>query len=148
MASILRDWVTELQIREQGTLLSALRGCDTAPKFPLDSLERQLTAYIRYCVCHPADQREVDSEPGCFMRSTPPDNFKPSALGHYPLHWVMHVTHALEIIGYRHPEVFVSMHCFSMYSSICRSLHLPVESVEDMTARLGEDRIANGNIVS
>ena len=32
MPSILLPWVTELGLRHQGVLLSAIRGCDTAPR--------------------------------------------------------------------------------------------------------------------
>jgi hypothetical protein len=38
--SVLQDWVTELPLREQGTLLTSVRGCDLTPKYPLDSQER------------------------------------------------------------------------------------------------------------
>ena len=148
--SVLRDWVMELPLREQGTLLTAIRGCDLTPKYPLDSIERRLVAAVRYAVMVPADEREVDSEPGCFMISKPPavDEFKPSALGHYPQHWVAHIMHAMEVIGWRHPDADLRTDWRSLYRKMVHSLHLNEETFDQMHERLSEDRIAAGTVVS
>ena len=138
----------ELPLREQGTLIVALRGCDSAPKFPLDSPERRITAAIRYAVCIPADQREVDSEPGAFMTAHIPNDVKPSHFEHYPQHWVGHIIHACEVLGYRHPDTWQAAQWFKLYEGFCRSLHLPTEHPQDMKERLSEDRIAKGTVVS
>lgn len=147
MASILQDWVMELPLREQGTLLTAIRGCDLTPKYPLDSPERSLTAAIRCAVMNAADPREIDFEPGCFMISEPP-NFKCSELGHYPQHWYAHVMHACEVLGYRHPVESKRQRWFHIYLSFCKSLHVNPETNEQMTERLSEDRIRTGSVVS
>ncbi len=105
MKSVLQDWVMELPLRFQGTLLTAVRGCDDEPKQwsrsgVAYSPGRRITAYIRYCFMNPADAREVDREEGAFFMSTPPSPFKSSEFGHLPQHWYSHIMHALEIIGY------------------------------------------------
>lgn len=148
MSSILQDWVMELPLREQGTLLAAVRGCDLTPKFPLDSPERKLVAFVRHTFMHPADPREVDYQPGSFMSADPPPRFRPSSVGHYPLHWVMHIVHALEVIGYRHPDARIQSCCINLYFSFCESFHLPIETFAQMVRRLSEDRIAKGEVVS
>jgi len=148
MKSVLRDWVMELPLREQGTLIVALRGCDVAPKFPLDSPERRLTAAVRYAVCNPADEREVDSQPGAFMTRVVPLDVKLSMFEHYPQHWVGHIIHACEVLGYRHPNPLVREAWFTLYAGFCKSLHLPSESKETMIERLSEDRIAQGTVVT
>lgn len=147
MRSVLQDWVMELPLREQGTLLTAIRGCDLTPKFPLDSAERKLTAAIRCAVMNAADPREIDFEPGCFMISEPP-SFKPSELGHYPQHWYAHVMHACEVLGYRHPSDLRRSQWNAIYLSFCKSLHVNPETEEQMTVRLSEDRIVTGTVVS
>lgn len=147
MASVLQDWVMNLGLREQGTLLTCIRGCDLVPKFPLDSPERTLTAFVRYAVMVPFDVREVDSEPGCFMQSKISDDFRASSLGHYPHHWVMHLMHALQIIGYRSPYSIVQSQARKTYYKIISSMHVNAETVEQMEIRLSEDRIAKGCIV-
>lgn len=147
--SWLRPWVVRLGLREQGTLVTGTRGCDLAPKLPLDSIERQLTAYLRWLVGTPYDEREVNSTVGCFMRSEPPNRqWRPSELEHYPLHWYVHLMHAFEVVGYRHPLDFHRDTCFEIYLMLVHALHLGPESESQMTARLSEDRIATGEIVS
>lgn len=133
--SVLKDWVMRLTLREQGTLLTAIRGCDLTPKYPLDSPERSIVAAIRYAVMVPFDLREVDSESGCFMLSRPPALFKPSSIGHYPQHWHSHILHAIEVIGYRHPCHAIAAQWQEIYHSMVSSLHLNPESHEDMHYR-------------
>jgi hypothetical protein len=145
--SVLQDWVMELPLREQGTLLTAVRGCDLTPKYPLDSVERRLVACIRGAFMVPADEREVDKENGSFMSRRIPLTFKPSALGHYPLHWVTHVMHAAEVLGYRHPEEEIAGAWLAVYAKLCTSFHVPMESFEDFEERMSEDRIASGTVV-
>ena len=77
MRSVLQDWVMELPLRFQGTLLTSVRGCDDEPKSWTKtgvafSQGRRLTAYIRCCFMNPADPREVDHEEGAFFQSRPP----------------------------------------------------------------------------
>lgn len=148
MRSVLRDWVMELPLREQGTLVVALRGCDAAPKYPLDSPERRITAAIRYAVCHPADEREVDAEPGAFMTRIVPSDVKLSMFEHYPQHWVGHIIHACEVIGYRHPDHAVRSAWYALYLRLVDGLHLLPEGHVRMENRLSEDRVAKGTIVS
>lgn len=146
--SVLQDWVTELPLREQGTLLTCVRGCDLTPKYPLDSTARKLVGALRYAFMVPCDPREVDAEPGCFFISQPPLDWKASELGHYPQHWLSHVMHAAEVIGWRHPDEDLRFAFRSIYFKIVRSLHLNPETFEQFEARLSEDRIATGEIVS
>lgn len=146
--NMLREWVTNLPLREQGTLLTGLRGCDLAPKNPVDSVERQLTAYLRWVTCNPHDEREVGLVPGAFMQMNPPSEWKTSMLEHYPLHWVIHLMHAYEVVGYRHPDTAERSKALKVYLKIVRELHLEPEPRLLMIDRLSEDRIATGNVVS
>lgn len=148
MTSVLQDWVMRLPLREQGALVVGMRGCDDAPKYPLNSTERELTSYLRWCVLVPADMREV-GVPGAFFKPTPPhDGWKQSDLGHYPLHWFTHMMHAFEIVGYRHPNRDIAYHAQVIYRKLVYGLHLVPENRETMIERLSEDRIANNSVVS
>ena len=147
MKSVLQDWVMELPLREQGTLLTGIRGCDLTPKYPLDSLERVLVAFLRYCVMNPADPREVDI-PGAFFKSKPPEKWKASELGHYPQHWYSHLMHCFEIVGYRQPNYSLSHKAYEIYLILVWSMHLIPETKQQMIDRLSEDRIANDSVVS
>jgi hypothetical protein len=153
MRSVLQDWVMQLPLREQGTLLTCVRGCDLEPKSWTErgvsySPGRRTTAFIRWSFMVPADPREVDSQEGAFMMSTPPDPFKPSEFGHLPEHWYAHAMHALEIIGYRHPDDEVQYKAHTMYLAMVDNLHLRPESREEMIERLSEDRFLTGTVVS
>ncbi len=146
--SVLQDWVMELPLREQGTLLTCVRGCDLVPKFPLDSVVRRLVGSLRHAFLVPADPREVDKAPGCFFISKIPEDWKPSELGHYPQHWLSHVMHSAEVIGWRHPEQEIRCNFRDVYFKIVYSLHLNPETFPQFERRLSEDRIASGEVVS
>jgi hypothetical protein len=151
--SVLQAWVMKLPLREQGTLLTAVRGCDEEAKVwaatgVAYSPGRRLTAFIRYCFMNPADAREVDYAEGAFFRSEPPNPFKPSEFGHLPQHWYAHAMHALEVIGYRSPDGMIRQQCQRLYYEMVHNLHLNVESHAEFEARLSEDRIAKGVVVS
>lgn len=153
MRSVLQDWVMELPLRVQGVLTTGVRGCDDEAKVWTRtgvsySPGRRLTAYIRCCFMVPADPREVDREEGAFFMSTPPDNFKPSEFGHLPQHWYSHAMHALEVIGYCHPDQATADAAFKLYEAMVHNLHLSVELYAQMIIRLTEDRIAKGTVVS
>lgn len=142
----------ELPLREQGVLLTAVRGCDVEPKqwtargFA-DSPGRRLTAFIRWCFLNPADAREIDI-PGAFFQSKAPDPFRPSEFGHLPQHWYTHVMHALQIIDHRHPDEQVAYRAGQLYEAMAHNCHLRPELASEMVKRLSEDRIAAGTVVS
>ena len=137
----------KLPLREQGVLLTGIRGCDLVPKEPLDSIPRQLTAYIRYCVMVPFDERETDI-PGAFFQSICLTDWKASELGHLPLHWYSHLMHCYQVIGYRCPDAHIRCNAGRVYLKLVESLHLQPECISDMIGRLSEDRITKGNVVS
>lgn len=135
MKSVLQDWVMELPLRFQGTLLTAVRGCDNEPKQWTKtgvafSQGRRLTAFIRFCFMNPADAREIDSEEGAFFMSLSPFPLKASEFGHLPQHWYSHVMHALEIIAYYHPNRVCSSQALDCYLVMVHNLHLEPETKE------------------
>ncbi len=153
MRSVLQDWVMELPLRFQGTLLTAARGCDEEPKAWVRtgvaySPGRRITAFLRWCFMNPADPREVDHEEGAFFMSTPPDPFNPSEFGHLPQHWHSHIMHSLEIVGSCHPDKQTKTSAAALYKRMVRSLHLNPETEQQLHRRLTEDRIATGTVVS
>jgi len=151
--SVLQGWVMQLPLREQGTLLTSVRGCDDEPKAWTStgvaySPGRRLTAFIRWCFMNPADPREVDHEEGAFFMSSAPFPFRPSEFGHLPQHWYSHAMHALEIIAYRHPDRTTAVIAEQLYTAMVHNLHLNTETRGQMDARLSEDRIVKGTVVS
>ncbi len=82
------------------------------------------------------------------MNPADPRDFKPSALGHYPLHWVSHIMHGLEVVGYCHSDEDTAEIARGAYFRMAHSLHLVPETKDEMLARLTEDRIAANTVVS
>lgn len=153
MKSVLQDWVMELPLRAQGTLLTGVRGCDfEAKEWEQQGIAyspgRRLTAFIRYCFMVPADGREIDYTEGSFFQSQPPNPFKPSEFGHLPQHWYSHAMHCLEIIGYCHPDIKIQDQAYQLYVDMVGNLHLRIERATDMLERLTEDRIRTNTVVS
>jgi hypothetical protein len=140
----------ELPLREQGTLLTGVRGCDLTPKLPLDSTERRLVSYLRWTFMVPFAQAEVDLAPGCFFQTLSPMKFEwcASELGHYPQHWYSHLMHCYEVVGYRHPDRGIGGTCFWTYTTLVDSLHLTIETFEQMVTRLAEDRSTPEKVIS
>lgn len=157
--SVLQAWVFRVPPRGQGTLLTGIRGCDLAPKNPCTTQEpngcssgestpeRHLVAFLRWCVLNPADPREVDV-PGGWFQSRPPGTWKPSQLGHYPLHWYGHLMHCFEVVGFWHPKDEVALVAQDIYVRLAKNLHLEPENSAACFARLTEDRLAAGTVVS
>lgn len=140
MPSILQGWVTTLGLRHQGVLLTAVRGCDTAPK---NDPSKLFTRCVRSMIleCHCGDPAKAAT----FIEAvTTPElrgrfNAFRKNLDHYPHHYVMHVIHAVEIIGYNYPDDYVRNVWKEFYFALCRGLHMQPESETELDERLNAD---------
>jgi hypothetical protein len=160
MTSVLQDWITNLPMKEQATLLSALRGCDEAPKQyqevryldangmgeletkVIDSPERRVVAWLR-SVCLNAANPGEEKYPGGYMYGNAKHVthlFFPDQFGHYPQHWYAHLMHGLEVIGYRHPNAMTRGVGFYLYEKMADNCHLNIETREEYIARLRAER--------
>src|ERR1700744_3079929 len=103
--SVMRQWTMEIPRRHQGVLVTGLRGCDGAPK---EDTSKSISRMIRRAVLNPADPRETRNAGGFFGMK--PEDLKANvldflhSLDQYPLHYIMHLCHACEVIGYKHPD--------------------------------------------
>lgn len=142
---VLRPWVRKLPLRCQGVILTSIRGCDGAQK---EDDSKHLSRMIRRAVMNPADPRETDKRGGFF-------GFNPEALetslrkffhslDQYPLHYVVHLMHASEVIGYLHPDRDFANFFYLVYRLFVSTLHLNPETEDEMISRLILDRIAAG----
>ncbi len=132
MSTVVQSWLAECcSWKEQTVMFAATRGCDGVPK---DDRSKDLLHNFRAIILNDADpstgfmqQREIDIDDFCVN------------LDHYPLHFLIHLTHAIGIIGYRHPDPNVSMKWYTIYSVISHALHYEPETREHMAKRL-EDK--------
>jgi 3'-phosphoadenosine 5'-phosphosulfate sulfotransferase (PAPS reductase)/FAD synthetase len=125
-----------------------VRGCDTAPK--LDASKALVRCYRAAILrAHCGDPKKaatfieaVDSEE-LYRRM---DAFRKDC-DHYPLHYVTHLLHAAQIVGYKGPKddpVVLAMTWGRFYARMCKSLHVNVETEVEMDMRLnaGEEAFA------
>lgn len=144
----MQPWVTELGLRYQGTLLTAIRGSDAWSKF---SPEKPLVREIRGLVLVPYDKRELAVLDG-FMTDFP----NPQAsvafqqfcqnIDPMPIHYVMHVLHVMEILAYCHPNPQVATTYIHRYYKLAHKFHLNPERPEQLEQRMDEDRVANNTV--
>lgn len=138
--SILQDWVMGLELRHQGVLLTAVRGCDTAPKH---DASKAITKHFRAVIlnAHCGDPTGAAT----FIQVADPDLLKARIdafrkdLDHYPHHYVMHFIHACEIVGYKHPDDSIGECWLEAYRSLCRGLHVNPETEPQLDERLNAD---------
>lgn len=146
MTSIMQPWTMEIGLRHQGVLVSAMRGCDTAPRHdPSKMIQRLLRGAVlephcgrtgkpmTYIVIEP-DPKKWWETASLFLRSW----------DHYPNHYVMHFIQATEIIGYLGPKespVF-SDRWEEFYLKACNALHLYPESPDQLNERLDREEVA------
>jgi hypothetical protein len=135
MQSVIQDWVMCLGLRHQGVLMATIRGCDSVPK---EDPSKLLTRCLRSVVLVSFDKRpssfiEFVNDPELYNRMVSVlEN-----LDHYPIHYIMHLMHASEIIGYKHPDIHISSRWAWFYHKMCKGFHVNSETEEQMDNRLG-----------
>ena len=142
--SVLLPWAERLSYMQQSVLITATRGPDTLPKMhPAKYLCRWLrraylySAFDKVALWDPRDPRG-----GNF---TGPIGSPDDALRAYlddvdsvPHHFHMHLVHAAEILGYKHPDKSIRDWWLKAYHILCGDLHLGPETEADMDCRLGD----------
>lgn len=161
MKSVIQAWVHALTFMQQSVLLSAIRGCDGLPK---RHKAKELIKWYRRCILLSAFDGKVLSTPyepggGSFTGPivTIPRGI-PDKIGHdiackalqkvaddfidsrdeIPTHYQVHVLHAVEIIGYKHPDLGIREFWFDMYERLAKAYHLWPETEVQMDKRLGD----------
>lgn len=143
---VLQDWVMDLGLRHQGVLLTAVRGCDDAPK---DDPSKLFTRMLRGCFlnahCGDPNKAQTFIESPKKISMHPLEEFDKrftafrKNLDHYPHHYVMHVVHTMEIIGYYHPDLDIQYMAHDFYNIFCRGLHVNPETKEQLDTRLNKN---------
>lgn len=151
-----QDWLGDLSIMQQSVILSAIRGPDGIRKYhPCKPIIR----WFRRCVLISAFENRSILNPyeigggsftGPSVRLTevrddewedaikePLDEFIISR-DELPFHYTIHFMHAIQILGYKHPDKRIAKWWNMVYVRIVNSLHLNVETEEEMDIRLGD----------
>jgi len=132
MHSVIKPWVFTLPYRMQSVLLLSLRGCDGVRK---DDNSKSITRTLRGLVFNNADPSNT------FITEAFPPKEKVEAflwdLDGYPMHFVMHTTHATEIIGFKHPDLKRRAEWLDFYHKAIKALHVNPETEAQLDVRLG-----------
>lgn len=162
---VLQDWVIQLTMMQQTVLLTAIRGPDGVPKYnPVKLLWR----WYRRCVLLSVMDGRVIIDPvrqlggsftgpsvmgeDCSMEE-PADGSPIWAIAMnkivdtylreidgLPHHCHMHLMHAVEILGYKHPDAKIRKWWNTVYLRFTKDMHLQPETEADLDERLGDTR--------
>ena len=143
---VLQPWVMRLPFMMQSVLISAVRGPDGIEKYH-DS--KYVVRWLRRCILTTSFEGGVLEDPFCdgggsFTGPITPrfnslqelkDGFFRCADG-LPSHFISHLRHAVEILGYHHPKDEIREFWFGLYSDMCKDMHLLPEPKEVLDKRL------------
>jgi len=157
MPCVVQDWVQKLSMMQQTVLLTAIRGPDGMPKY---GGVKMLLRWYRRCILLSALDGRVLTDPiepngGSFTGPSLDDKddldpWQDRMLAHVnvyirgldaiPHHYQMHFMHAVEIIGYKHPDFPIRDWWLCLYERLVHDLHLHVETEAELDSRLGDTR--------
>lgn len=162
--SVFQEWVSDLTLMQQTVLIAAVRGPDGLHK---DHVAKLLLRWCRRCFLRSAFDGSTFRDPwadggGSFMGPsvTQPvaallksntqfsgDNQDSTtvivtnylkATDELPHHFQLHLMHAAEILGYKHPVACVRKWWHTVYLRMVNDMHLNPETEAQMDARLGD----------
>lgn len=133
MGSVVQKWLSNDNIswKQQTVVLSSLRGCDGQSKY---DISKKFTRKLRNVILHNAA-----TETTSFMRDEMTlEDVREFAedCDKYPIHFVMHLCHACEVIGFKHPNEEIQTWFHNAYLTIVDALHLKPETQEECDFRL------------
>lgn len=150
--SVLHEWVHRLPFQMQALLLTAMRGPDENNKY---NAAKAIIRYLRGAICKPAGDWNGTNN-NDFMWGEYRRYFK-SAKGkegehpfsyygelfwqdhdEYPHHFIMHLVHCAEVVGYKHPDEGIKMFWRRFYLDACNAFHMNKETEEEMDKRLND----------
>ena len=137
--SVLHDWVHSLPFQMQALLLTAMRGPDAIDKY---CHAKQIIRFLRGVVIKPAGnwsgENDNDFMWGDFSKFHIPTMAFWRDHDKYPHHFIMHLVHCAEVIGYKHPEGSMRVHWMTFYLYACKSFHMTPETEEELDGRLND----------
>lgn len=137
LESVLHDWVHMLPFQMQALLMTAMRGPDGSSKY---NNAKYVVRYLRGAVIKPAGDWSGSND-NSFMwgdYSSFGDYCEMFWGDHddYHHHFIMHLLHAAEVIGYEHPDSNIRDKWKVFYRMGCASFHMEPESRVVMWSRL------------
>lgn len=153
--TVMQAWTSHIPRMQQTVLLTAIRGPDGLPKY---GEVEMLLRWFRRCVLLSAMDGRVlrnpyDRNGGSFTGPSLPGIIEDwekamddivtgylRTLDAVPHHFQLHLMHAVEILGYKHPDNRIRQWWNRVYVRLVRDMHLYPESEAQLDERLGDDR--------
>lgn len=151
---VTQDWVHGLTFMQQTVLLTAIRGPDGIAKY---ANVKFLLRWYRRCVLFGALDHNVFTDPadprggsftGPSVEYLADQTWQEQMdvivskylkeLDAIPHHFQMHLTHAIEIVGYKHPDLEIRKWWHGVYLRLVKDLHLNPETEGQLDYRLGD----------
>jgi hypothetical protein len=136
--SVLHDWVHALTFQQQALLMTGMRGPDENNKY---NAAKAITRYLRGAICKPAGNWDGDNDNDFMWGNYNYFIEHADAFWHdhdaYPHHFIMHLIHCAEVIGYKMPG-FQSEYWREFYIEACHAFHMTPETEEQMDKRLND----------
>lgn len=128
--SVLQDWMLDISFKQQTVVLTALRGCDGTAKYdPCKPFVKKLRSVVLKNASNIKDTK--------FMyNNISQEDITGMEWDEYPLHFVTHFMHAVEIVGYHHQDTETRNWFKELYLSMVDKLHLHPENKEECDYRL------------
>lgn len=137
--TVLHDWVCNLTFQMQALLLTAMRGPDENNKF---NAAKGIIRYLRGVVIKPAGawqgHNDNDFMWGDYQYFVPISEEFWQDHDEYPHHFIMHLVHCAEVVGYKHPIQSISGYWLDFYNEACRAFHMNQETEEQFDKRLND----------
>jgi hypothetical protein len=136
-SSVLQPWINYLPYRQQTVVFCALRGCDGMSK---NDPSKFIVRHLRAVVLKDANPRNA------FISHRPIPLHEAIRLvagdiDMYPVHFITHLMHAAEILGFKHPDEAVAEEWNAGYENLCKALHVMSEGPKDLEDRLGATEV-------
>ena len=130
--SVIQGWLVDnCSWKQQTVVLCALRGCDGLIKGnPTKVLSRKLRSVVL---------KNADTTTSfMFNNRITIDDIKNfiDYLDALPVHYVTHLAHGIEIVGYYHPNTTTREEWYKVYYVICDNFHMTPETKEENEKRL------------
>lgn len=145
--SVQPEWVRKLPLQQQSVLLLASRGPDGIDKYnPVKHVHRAYRACI-FMAAKYGRMLEWGEKADSFMSleifadhaawAQAVDDFLDN-IDTLPYHYVTHLMHGAEILGYKHPDKKFRDQWRAFFLAVVDHMHLAAESEETMDQRLGD----------
>lgn len=145
--TVLHDWVCLLPFQMQALLLTAMRGPDGNTK---QNAAKSIIRYLRGIIIKAAGDWAGDNQDDDFMWGDY-TKFNEYAFlfwhnhDEYPHHFIMHLIHCAEIVGYKHPNIHMRDFWYEFYLDACTTLHMNPETEAEMDERLNDFSVGYHN---